>query len=43
MDYVPREYREQVLEYLGNYRRARDILREICAINRELLRRRRRL
>jgi Family of unknown function (DUF6788) len=40
LDYVPCEYQEQVIEYVHNYRQARDILKEICAINRELLRRR---
>jgi hypothetical protein len=43
MDYVPREYQQQVLEYVGNYRQARDLLKQICAINRELLRRREQL
>lgn len=43
MDYVPCAYQQQVLEYVENYRQARDILKEICAVNRELLRRRQRL
>lgn len=43
MDYVPCEYQQQVLEYVENYRQARDVLKQICAINRELLRRRERL
>jgi hypothetical protein len=43
MDYVPAQYREQVEEYLENFQKARDILREVCDINRELLRRRERL
>jgi hypothetical protein len=43
MDYVPCEYQQQVLQYVENYRKAREILKEICAINRELLRRRERL
>ena len=43
MDYVPQGYLEQVREYLANYQRTREILEEICAINRELLRRRERL
>lgn len=43
MDYVPCEYQRQVLEYLENYRQIRDILKQVCAINRELLRRRQRL
>lgn len=40
MDYVPQEYHDQVQEYLANHRRVREILAEISAINRELLRRR---
>lgn len=43
MDYVPQGYVEQVQEYLANYQRTREILEEICNINRELLRRRERL
>ena len=43
MDYVPQAYVEQVREYLANYHRTREILEEICTINRELLRRRERL
>jgi hypothetical protein len=40
MDYVPQESYTQTAELLANYRRAREILEEICEINRELLRRR---
>jgi hypothetical protein len=40
MDYVPQEFYVQTAELLGNYHRAREILEEICEINRELLRRR---
>jgi hypothetical protein len=40
MDYVPQEYYEQTTEFIANYHRAREILEEICEINRELLRRR---
>src|SRR3954464_9494257 len=40
MDYVPQESYTQTVELLANYRRAREILEEICEINRELLRRR---
>ncbi len=40
MDYVPQEYHDQVQEYLANHHRVREILAEISAINRELLRRR---
>jgi hypothetical protein len=43
MDYVPCAYQQQVLKYVENYRQVRDILKRICAINRELLRRRQRL
>lgn len=43
MDYVPQAYLTQVRESLANYQRTREILEEICAINRELLRRRERL
>ena len=40
MDYVPQEAARQTAEYLSNYHRAREILDQICEINRELLRRR---
>ena len=40
MEYVPQEYHAQTTEYLANYQRAREILEQICEINRELLRRR---
>jgi hypothetical protein len=40
MDYVPQEYYEQVTEFIANYHRARELLEEICEINRELLQRR---
>jgi hypothetical protein len=40
MEYVPQAHHVLAVEYLGNYRRIRQILDEICAINRELLRRR---
>lgn len=43
LDYVPQRYREQVTRYLANYHSIKEILEEICAINRELLRRRERL
>jgi hypothetical protein len=43
MDYVPQAYQEQVKQFLANYQHAQTILDEICAINRELLRRRERL
>jgi hypothetical protein len=40
MDYVPQESYPQTNELLANYHRAREILEQICEINRELLRRR---
>src|SRR5437879_13138666 len=42
MDYVPQESYPQTTELLANYHRAREILEQICEINRELLRRRER-
>ena len=43
MDYVPCERLREVLLCVRNYRQARDVLKGICAINWELLRRRERL
>jgi cell shape-determining protein MreC len=40
MDYVPQEFYDQATEFLANYQRTREILEEICEINRELLQRR---
>jgi hypothetical protein len=40
MDYVPQQSYAQASEFLANYHRVRQILEEICEINRELLRRR---
>jgi hypothetical protein len=40
MDYVPQGFYEQATEFLANYQRTREILEEICEINRELLQRR---
>jgi hypothetical protein len=40
MDYVPQESYAQTAELLANYHRTREILEQICEINRELLRRR---
>src|SRR6476469_7773842 len=40
MDYVPQEFYAQTTEFLANYQRTREILEEICEINRELLQRR---
>jgi hypothetical protein len=39
-EYVPNAVCDQVAQWLGNFRRLRDVLNEICAINAELLRRR---
>jgi hypothetical protein len=43
MDYIPSEYRQSVQQLLANLGRIRDILEEVCQINRELLRRREKL
>ena len=40
MDYVPQGFHHQAKRFLSNYQRVREILEEICEINRELLRRR---
>jgi hypothetical protein len=40
MDYVPLEYSGQVSEYLHNFQQVRQLLEQICNLNRELLRRR---
>src|SRR6266478_9148302 len=40
MDYVPQAAHADVTERLTNYHRVREIIEEICEINRELLRRR---
>jgi hypothetical protein len=40
MDYIPQDYYQQTTEYLANYQQLRQIVEEICAINRELLSRR---
>src|SRR5258708_30609829 len=40
MEYVPQEREPQTREYLGNLHHAREVLEQICEINRELLRRR---
>src|SRR5262250_2840028 len=43
MDYVPQESYAQASEFLANFHHARQVLEEICEINRELLRRREKL
>jgi hypothetical protein len=40
MDYVPQEAADQARTSLDHYQCAREILEQICEINRELLRRR---
>jgi hypothetical protein len=40
MDYVPQSSQSEASERIANYHRIREILEEICEINRELLRRR---
>ena len=40
MDYVPEEYSQQVSNYLRNFQKVRQMLEQMCNINRELLRRR---
>jgi hypothetical protein len=40
MDYVPTQYIQQVSEYLHNFQQVRQMLEQICNLNRELLRRR---
>jgi hypothetical protein len=42
MDYIPAEFQEKVKTCLENYRKVKEILEELCAISRELLRRRER-
>ena len=42
MHYVPQRYHEQVVSYLDQYQKIRQILNEIASINLELLRRRER-
>ena len=40
MDYVPQELEPKAREYLNNLQRVREVLEQICEINRELLHRR---
>jgi hypothetical protein len=40
IDYVPQNRLAGTKKFLANYQRAREVLEEICEINRELLRRR---
>jgi hypothetical protein len=40
VEYVPQAYYAQITACLANYHRAREIVEQICEINRELLRRR---
>jgi hypothetical protein len=39
-DYIPLEYITQVKEYVSNYHQFKEIIEQICAINREILKRR---
>lgn len=39
-DYIPLDYVAQVKEYVSNYQRLKEILEQICMINREILKRR---
>lgn len=39
-DYIPLEYVAQVKEYVSNYHRFKEIIEQICMINREILKRR---
>ncbi len=40
MDYVPEEYRQQAADYLQNFQKVRQVLEQICNLNRELFKRR---
>jgi len=40
MDYVPAEFRQQASDYLQNFQKVRQVLEQICNLNREILRRR---
>ena len=40
MDYVPNAALPTPADYLANFRKLREVLNDICAINAELLRRR---
>jgi len=42
-DYIPLEYVAQVKEYVSNYHHFKEIIEQICMINRELLKRREQL
>lgn len=39
-DYIPLEYVTQVKEYVSNFHQVKEVLEQICAINREILKRR---
>ena len=39
-DYIPLELVTEVKEYIDNYHQFKDIVEQICAINREFLKRR---
>jgi hypothetical protein len=40
LGYVPNAIYPQVADFLANYRKLQEMLKEICALNAELLRRR---
>ena len=40
MDYVPEENVQEVADYLQNFQKIRQVLEQICNLNRELLKRR---
>ncbi len=42
-DYIPLEYVTQVKEYVSNFHQFKEIIEQICMINRELLKRREKL
>jgi hypothetical protein len=39
-DYIPLEYVTQVKQYVSNYHQFKEVIEQICAINREILKRR---
>ena len=43
MEYVPNDYHDDVVAFLENHKKLRQIIDEICEINLEILRRRERL
>ena len=39
-DYIPLQYVTQVKEFVSNYHQLKEVIEQICAINREILKRR---